>query len=163
MWSVLTPAVAFKPRNRRCAWPGIRQNKHGHGLEEVLEYRLLLSRSALFSRWLGKGASGRSAGSQQSLHDHVTQALRQLYLGCYGCVPAPDLHWLAEEVLNEFCFPCSKDSSLQIVWPDKLIKTFHFLYFTDSVQPISSCGFCCFSCICVLVFVSFLYVQACWH
>lgn len=84
-------------------------------------------------------------------------------LGCYGYMPAQDLHWLAEEVLNEFCFPCSKDSSLQIVWPDKLIKTFHFLYFTDSVQRISSCGCCRFSCICVLVFVFFLYVQAYWH
>lgn len=47
--------------------------------------------------------------------------------GCYGCTPAQDLHWLAEEVLNEICFLCSKESSLQIVWPDKLIKPFIFI------------------------------------
>ena len=76
-------------------------------------------------------------------------------LGCYGCTPAQGLHWLADQVLNEFCFLCSKDSSLQIVWPDKLIKPFIIISEGKQIQSISSCGLCCFSCICALVFFAF--------
>lgn len=129
---------------------------------------IMLNHSSPVPQWRGIGERKRGVREVSGLPAESAwplspKDLDSFTLGCYGYMPAQDLHWLAEEVLNEFCFPCSKDSSLQIVWPDKLIKTFHFLYFTDSVQRISSCGCCRFSCICVLVFVFFLYVQAYWH